>query len=131
MTPFNKLPQYNIMGMEIGRDPNNALVEFASMSQGGNGFLIGTAASAVSGTNKEFYSFTVLADAVISAITWAAYYRGDSDIVGITLPAGTTIFAGFSSMSLTSGTVIAYFSINTAAVSKSSAGEDYYTRPNL
>ena len=56
------------------------------------------------GTSGEFYrAITVLADAVISTTAEA----GDS-LSSVTIPAGVTVYGLFSSVSVTSGEVLAY-----------------------
>ena len=56
------------------------------------------------GTSGEFYrAITVLADAVISTTAEA----GDN-LSSVTIPAGVTVYGLFSSVSVTSGEVLAY-----------------------
>jgi hypothetical protein len=103
----NKLPTTDILGMQIGNNPDRAQVELLSMAVGGNGFSWITSSAAASG--HEYYAFHAITETVISAITFPSSYAGDSDIVGVTIPANTTLFFNFTAMTLTSGTGVGYF----------------------
>ncbi len=103
----NKLPNIGIQGFQIGNNPERAAVELLSMSVGGSGFTYTT--SSVGCTGHKYYSLTALTNCVISTITFAESYTGDDSIIGITIPAGTTVFFNFTDLTLTSGTGLAYF----------------------
>lgn len=103
----NKLPSTDLTGMIIGNNAERATMELMSMTVGGNGFTFTNSSSGCSG--HEYYSFTAFTDTVFSAITFADLYSGDADIVGITIPANTTVFFNFTALTLASGTGIAYF----------------------
>lgn len=103
----NKLPATDILGMAIGNNPDRAQVELLSMAVGGNGFSYITSSAAATG--HEYYAFHAITESVISAITFNSAYSGDTDIVGVTIPANSTVFFNFTAMSLTSGTGLGYF----------------------
>jgi hypothetical protein len=56
--------------------------------------------------NTAFHAIVVLQQAVIAAI--ASNLTNDSALVALTLPAGTIIYGRITSITLTSGVVIAY-----------------------
>lgn len=56
---------------------------------------------------KNFYLIQVITTAVISAFTPYGDWAWDTNLVGVSLPAGVYIFRG-SSITLTSGTCILY-----------------------
>lgn len=57
-------------------------------------------------TSGHYFGIQVLAAAVISSITFEPDYRGDTDIQGVTLPAGLYRPMRFTTLTLTSGTII-------------------------
>jgi len=71
-------------------------------SGAGGGILITTAGNTRTG---DFYAIQIVSAAVFSNLT--GNLGGDA-YTGVTFPAGTTIYGAFSSVTLTSGTVIAY-----------------------
>lgn len=112
----SKLPQYGIQQMEIGNNAERAAVELSSMALGGKGFTVVNTSSAISATDIEYFALVPLTTVVIQAIEYASYCQGDPDIVGISIPVGVPLYAGFKSVSLTSGTALAYFSIDAKPV---------------
>ena len=55
-------------------------------------------------TDGNFLAFRVIADAVVSAIVMPDFENTDA-LVGADLPTGTEVLGGFSTITLTSGTV--------------------------
>lgn len=112
-----KLPQFGIQGMEIGNNAERAVVELSSMTLGGNGFTVVNSSSAISATNVEYFALVPLSTVTIQAIEFASYCQGDQDIVGLAIPVGVPLYAGFKSLTLASGTALAYFAIKDPPIS--------------
>lgn len=72
--------------------------------KGEAGAVVETGTTAISG--GDFEAIQCLADTVLASYT-SSTLTGDS-LAGVTLPAGTIIYARFSAFTLTSGKVIAY-----------------------
>ena len=58
-------------------------------------------------TGKDFYCVQFPVESVIASLT-VANMSGESSLVGLTLPAGTTLFMRFTAIQLTSGVGIGY-----------------------
>ena len=58
-------------------------------------------------TGKDFYCVQFPVESVIASLT-VANMSGESSLVGLTLPAGTTLFMRFTAIHLTSGVGIGY-----------------------
>ena len=58
-------------------------------------------------TGKDFYCVQFPVESVIASLT-VANMSGESSLVGLTLPAGTTLFMRFTAIKLTSGVGIGY-----------------------
>jgi len=71
------------------------------------GFKYVSSSAAITVGSQVYYGLQVLSDLVISAITFANGYEGDSAIVGKTLPAGLYRPMMFSALTITSGDGIA------------------------
>jgi len=79
--------------------------QYKSFAEDGVHFLTGTSAA----PSGHYYGFYVLADAVVSGITYLDESKNSSDITGVTsFPAGVfiPIGGGFSTITLTSGEVM-------------------------
>jgi len=58
-------------------------------------------------TGKDYYALFFPVESVIASIT-VANFDGESALVGLTLPAGTTLFMRTTAVQLTSGVCMAY-----------------------
>lgn len=71
-------------------------------SQVGHEAVVNTSAH-----SGAYFGLTVMADAVVSAITYATDYEATGDLSDFTsLPAGVTVLCRFTSITLTSGEVL-------------------------
>ena len=78
----------------------NAKIQFSD-----NGFVVVADTNAL--TTGRYSGIQVLTAAVISSITFEAGYSGDTGIQTLTLPAGLYRPMLFTTLTLTSGTIIA------------------------
>ena len=72
---------------------------------GAAGATLITTTSAVTGS---FYAIQIIADTLIASLTGNLTISSGSSLTATTFPAGTVLYGGFSSMTLTSGKVVAY-----------------------
>lgn len=84
----------------------NARITNLTGRQGGT-VIADTSAHTLSTSGKTWHALLVVEEAVIAALT--SNLESDTDLVGKTLPAGLPIYGAFTSLTLTSGTVIAYY----------------------
>ena len=81
--------------------------DYAVNAMGGNGFeFISDTVAHTPPTGQVFVALQVIADAVISAYTYTGV--SGNTFTGNTIPSGTVVFGRFTSVTLTSGKVIAY-----------------------
>ncbi len=86
----------------LSRNKNAKLVVVANRTNGGE-YISGTAAH-----TGNYTAITALTTAVAALVsTGAGALQGT--LTSVTIPAGCTIYANISSITLASGTVIAYF----------------------
>lgn len=83
----------------------NSRVTNLTGRQGGE-VITDTTAHTPGGSGKSWHAILVVEEAVIAAIE--GNLTGVSNLVGKTLPAGLPLYGSFTSITLTSGTVIAY-----------------------
>jgi hypothetical protein len=77
-----------------------------SMGQNGFNYISDTSKSSAP-LGYVYFAIHALTDAVLSAYTTEAIIGGNT-FTGVTIPAGTIIYGRFVSITLTSGSVIAY-----------------------
>jgi hypothetical protein len=83
-------------------DTDNTLL-LEMLGKGGGNEVFTTAAQ----TGKDWYCIQFPVDSVIASIT-AANMTNEAALVGLNLPAGTTLFMRFTAIQLTSGVGIGY-----------------------
>lgn len=83
------------------------MAEYTASSMGGNGFeFISDTLAHTPPSGQVFVALQVIADATISAYTYTGV-TGNT-FTGNLIPAGIVVFGRFTSVTLTSGKVIAY-----------------------
>jgi len=83
-------------------DTDNTLL-LEMLGKGGGNEIFTTAAQ----TGKDWYCIQFPVESVIASIT-VGNMTGESALVGLTLPAGTTLFMRTTAIQLTSGVCIGY-----------------------
>jgi hypothetical protein len=85
-----------------------------SFEQGqyGSTIIADTSAHTPSGDNDEFFCIDVIATAVFNAAT-AGNFTGT--LAGVSFPAGSKVYGSYTTITLTSGTVVAYEGVTRAA----------------
>lgn len=83
-------------------DTDNTLLSEMLGKGGGNEIF-----TTVAQTAKDWYVIHFPVASVIASLT-VANMTGEGDLVGLTLPAGTTLFMRFTAITLTSGVGIGY-----------------------
>ncbi len=92
------------MGIQIDERVND--VQRASLGLYGQRLLTGTSV-----VGEHFIAFTVLTDCVISytnVAPWNEVLGGDTSQTSLSITAGTTIYGMMTTLSLASGSVMAY-----------------------
>lgn len=56
----------------------------------------------------DFCAFQVLANTVLSSITWPELTDASGSFTGLTLPAGIVIYGQFTAITVTSGSILCY-----------------------
>jgi len=95
------------------------VADFHEMTMGGRGFVVITDTSKTdSAAGYSFVALQCLTDVVIDEYTTRAYAPiTPADVLeGVTIPSGTMLYGQFTSITLTSGTLICYNGVNNAGI---------------
>jgi hypothetical protein len=113
---INEMTSHN--GRHIKEDGTNYnFADFNEMTMGGRGCaVIVDTAKTDAKADYSFVAIHCLTSTIMSAYTTRAYapITPLNSLVGVTLPAGTVLYGQFTSITLTSGNVIAYYGVNNA-----------------